>query len=107
MVKGVSYKHATDFNRREMVEVEDLSEKIFWAIDLRSDFPDFFSVEDVEEETVGYPSYVYNGVKIMRRGDKFYVYHTYTTPYMRVLDRYFLKLMLKDIESKVIINKGI
>lgn len=97
MVKGVSYKFAVDFNRRDMVEVEKLSEKVYDAISKHED-----SVLMVEEDFLNggvSECYFYNGLKAVKKDGNYHIYHTYTEPYMKVLDRLFLKLLLENING--------
>ena len=89
-IKGFTYKFSTAFNRAEMLEVEELSKKIYEKVKDSSDYYD--GIDIIDDTKCEY--FVRNGVKITRMGDKYMVLHTYTEPYMRVADRWFLRLML-------------
>ena len=92
-IKGFSYKFSTAFNRAEMLEIEELSKQIYETVEDKSLFPD--GLDDVDGKK--YPFYIRNGIKITRIGNKYRVLHTYCEPYMRVADRWFLRLILENI----------
>lgn len=94
-IKGFSYKFSTAFNRAEMLEIEELSKKIYEAVEYKSLFPDGF--DDMGGKK--YPFYIRNGVKMSSGCGKYRVLHTYCEPYMRVADRWFLRIILTYVSS--------
>jgi hypothetical protein len=97
MVRGWTVRYPVDLNKREMLEIEDLSREIFNKISDKIGIPDMYDTEETEDCVHEYPAYLYNGLKITIRDDRYYVLHTYTEPYIRVLDRWFLRLILENI----------
>ena len=94
-IRGFSYKFDVDFNRAEMLEVECLSKEIYQMVALRSESPDGIDYIDGKR----CPYYVRNGIKMIKMGDKYRLLHTYTDPYMRVADRWFLRMIKDSISS--------
>jgi len=94
-IKGFTYKFSTSFNRAEMLEIEELSKQIYESVEEKSFFPD--GLDNVDGKN--YPFYIRNGVKISSEGGKYRVLHTFCEPYMRVADRWFLRMILTYVSS--------